>query len=102
MSAWLPPTLAAALDSPTAPTARAEPSPADRVMCEKTGLPWIIVNHPLGTFTVNQPVPFLAPFPGRTFVHGVHDCYGIVRDWYAAELGITRQSLYRRMSKHGL
>jgi proteasome lid subunit RPN8/RPN11 len=65
------------------------PTDADRASMAQTGLPWIIVNHPLGTFTVNQPVPFLAPFPGRTFVHGVHDCYGIARDWYAAELDIT-------------
>jgi len=65
------------------------PTDADRASMARTGLPWIIVNHPLGSYTVNQPVPFLAPFAGRAFVHGVHDCYGILRDWYAGELGIV-------------
>ncbi|CAB3681943.1 hypothetical protein R8871_02560 [Paraburkholderia graminis C4D1M] len=64
------------------------PTDADRASMARTGLPWIIVNHPLGSFTINEPVPYLAPLIGRTFVHGVHDCYGIVRDWYALELDI--------------
>jgi proteasome lid subunit RPN8/RPN11 len=64
------------------------PTDADRASMARTGLPWIIVNHPLGSYTVNEPVPFVAPMTGRAFVHGVHDCYGIVRDWYVQELGI--------------
>jgi proteasome lid subunit RPN8/RPN11 len=65
-----------------------EPTPADRTSMAKTGLPWIIVNHPLGSYTVNQPNDYIAPLIGRAFVHGVHDCYGVVRDYYATELGI--------------
>ncbi|WP_395066204.1 C40 family peptidase [Paraburkholderia silvatlantica] len=66
-----------------------QPTDADRQSMARTGLPWIIVNHPLGSFTVNEPVPYLAPLVGRSFVHGVHDCYGIVRDYYEQELGIV-------------
>src|SRR5699024_4319957 len=30
-----------------------------------------------------------APLIGRGFVHGVTDCYALVRDYYAIELGIA-------------
>lgn len=66
-----------------------EPTDADRASMLKTGKPWIIVNHPTGSYTVNQPSDFVVPLLGRAFVHGVHDCYGIVRDHYAQELGIV-------------
>ncbi|WP_233866574.1 C40 family peptidase [Paraburkholderia adhaesiva] len=65
------------------------PTDADRDWMSRTGLPWLIVNHPTGSFTINDPAPFIAPLTGRTFVHGVHDCYGIIRDYYATELGIA-------------
>ncbi|MGF6981432.1 proteasome lid subunit RPN8/RPN11 [Paraburkholderia atlantica] len=64
------------------------PTDADRVSMMKHGLPWIIVNHPTGAFTINDPVPVIVPLEGRRFVHGVHDCYAIVRDYFA-QLGIT-------------
>ncbi|MBB5496888.1 C40 family peptidase [Paraburkholderia sp. MM5384-R2] len=67
----------------------ATPTDADRAGMARTGLPWIIVNYPTGAFTINDPVPFVAPLEGRNFVHGVHDCYAIVRDYYATRLGIT-------------
>ncbi|MGF6932986.1 proteasome lid subunit RPN8/RPN11 [Paraburkholderia sp. UCT70] len=72
------------------------PSDADRESMAHTGLPWIIVNHPVGSFTINEPEPYIAPFVGRAFVHGVHDCYGIVRDWYAQELDIALNDYPRR------
>ena len=65
-----------------------EPSDADRTMCETTGLPWLIVNHPLGHFVELQPSGWQAPLVGRPFHHGVLDCYTLVRDFYARELGI--------------
>ncbi|MGF6607047.1 proteasome lid subunit RPN8/RPN11 [Paraburkholderia sp. WSM4175] len=65
------------------------PTDADRVYMAETGVPWIIVNHPTGSFTINYPAPFVAPLEGRKFVHGVHDCYAIIRDHYATVLGIT-------------
>lgn len=64
-----------------------EPSLADRTGIERTQLPWLIVNHPLGTWSVTHPDGFVAPLTGRSFVHGVHDCYALIRDYYA-ERGI--------------
>jgi proteasome lid subunit RPN8/RPN11 len=65
-----------------------EPSLADRDGIERTGLPWLIVNIPVGTYTVTRPSGFKAPLLARPFVHGVHDCYAIVRDYFAQH-GVT-------------
>lgn len=65
------------------------PSMADLVGIEATQLPWLIVNHPVGHFTVTEPSGYTAPLVGRPFVHGVLDCYALVRDWYARESGLV-------------
>jgi proteasome lid subunit RPN8/RPN11 len=65
-----------------------QPSEADRVMCEFTGLPWLIVNHPVGTHVQIEPSGYMAPLVGRQYTHGVLDCYQIVVDHYKRELGI--------------
>jgi proteasome lid subunit RPN8/RPN11 len=61
------------------------PSPADLTGIERTQLPWLIVNHPTGQFTITEPSGYRAPLTGRAFVHGVHDCYALVRDYYAEQ-----------------
>lgn len=65
-----------------------QPSPADRVECERSGLPWLIVNHPTGAAHWFEPTGYSAPLLGRVFVHGVLDCYALIRDWYQRELGV--------------
>lgn len=79
------------------PDATAEPSEADRVLCEASGLPWLIVSvmrdgdeppSVRGSATL-EPCGYEAPLEGRTFFHGVLDCWALVRDWYARELGVT-------------
>ena len=65
-----------------------EPSQADRVACEATGLPWSIVSFPAGQWAQIKPVGYVAPLVGRQWAHGVLDCYALVRDWYAQERGI--------------
>ncbi|WP_429584243.1 C40 family peptidase [Paraburkholderia youngii] len=62
-----------------------QPTDADLASIERTGLPWLIVNHPTGTHTITRPSGYVAPLLGRPFVHGVHDCYAIVRDYYATQ-----------------
>lgn len=83
------------------------PSEADKVMCEATGLPWHIVHvsvpgtmphHPPADDTPTAPVPeattittfeptgYQAPLVGRPFVHGILDCYTLVRDFYSREM----------------
>ncbi|MCP1652735.1 C40 family peptidase [Pseudomonas nitroreducens] len=73
------------------------PSEADRACCEASGLPWYIVEVRrgddgevrAGELSAIEPEGYLAPLVGRPFTHGVHDCYALVRDFYAREMGIT-------------
>jgi len=71
------------------PDARPTPSMADRVACEATGMPWHIVSVPGEEWAQIIPEGYQAPLIGRIWCHGVLDCYGIVRDWYKWERGIT-------------
>lgn len=71
------------------PDASANPSPADRVACEQTGLPWHIVGIPSEVWKYCEPEGYTAPLVGRPFYHGVLDCYSLIRDWYARERGIA-------------
>ena len=64
------------------------PSQADRVGCEASGLPWIIVNGMTGEIHRFEPEGYVAPLVGREFVHGILDCYSLIRDYYARECGI--------------
>jgi proteasome lid subunit RPN8/RPN11 len=64
------------------------PSQGDLAMCEKVGLPWLIVNFPLGTYEVIEPSGFKAPLEGRQWAWGSHDCWGLVRDCFHSETGI--------------
>ncbi len=68
------------------PNASANPSMADRVGCEKSGLPWVVIGWPSGVMKEISPEGWQAPYIGREFVHGVLDCYTLVQDWYRREL----------------
>lgn len=80
------------------PGATAQPSDADRTMCERSGIAtWVIVSLGVqadGSIGVDdwcefKPSGYVVQLVGRQFVHGVHDCYTIVRDWYLAERGVA-------------
>lgn len=66
------------------PQSSAEPSLADLTSCETSGLPWHIVDLE-GGYRRIDPSGFVAPLLQRPYVHGVHDCYSCVRDWYNTE-----------------
>lgn len=68
------------------PHASANPSMADRVGCEASGVPWLIVGWPSGVFRELAPEGWRAPYEGRDFAHGVLDCYTIIQDWFRREL----------------
>lgn len=72
-----------------------EPSQADLVSCEASGLEWHIVNVPTGKWHSFKPTGYVAPLVGRVFSHGVLDCYSIIRDWYKQVRGIELQQFER-------
>lgn len=84
------------------PNAPAEPSQADLVACEGSGLPWHIVRVDLvdgaalaGEMVTIEPTGYRAPLVGRQFSHGVLDCYQLIVDWYQQERGITLKQFAR-------
>jgi len=78
------------------PDMAAVPSQADLVGMEKSGMPWLIMNWPTGAFGVFTPSGYVAPLVGREFVHGVLDCYSLIRDYYQQALGISLKDYPRQ------
>lgn len=39
----------------------------------------------------------IAPLEGRTFIHGIHDCYSLIRDWYRINRNIVLPNYARCM-----
>lgn len=64
------------------------PSEGDKVSCEFSGIPWLIVNWPNGDIYEFEPSGYIAPLVGRSFFHGVLDCYSLIRDYYKQKLEI--------------
>ena len=64
------------------------PSDADKVECERSKLPWYIVNPRTAEDHYFEPSGYVQPILGRQFVYGVFDCYTLIRDWYRQERDI--------------
>lgn len=81
------------------PNHSCEPSDADRAMCEASGLRWYIVsldaNGIIDQCSI-EPSGYETPLLKRAYVTGVHDCYGLVRDWYMRERAVTLPDFPRR------
>ncbi len=78
------------------PSTSPEPSPADKVACEKTNLIWYIVNPNTEKWTITKPNGYKLDYIGRQFSHGVVDCYSLVRDFYKREFNINLTDYYRK------
>lgn len=72
-----------------------EPSQADRVACEASGLPWHIVGIPSEAWASIEPAGYVAPLVGREWSHGVLDCYSLVRDWFRIERSVELPNFAR-------
>lgn len=81
------------------PDAFPYPSEADRVHCNRSGLPWFIIGVQQGKADPQLhgflPAVQKTPYLARPFVHGVQDCYQLVKDYYAQEFGITLTAYHR-------
>jgi proteasome lid subunit RPN8/RPN11 len=64
-------------------------SQGDLTMCEMTGVPWLIVNWPVGNLSVIEPCGYVAPLVGRQWCFGSLDCWGMARDAFKAFTGKT-------------
>jgi proteasome lid subunit RPN8/RPN11 len=71
------------------PGGRPDPTSADRAACNASGLPWIIVSPERGDWLRVEPNGQETPLLARPYCYGVHDCYALVRDYYARELGLA-------------
>ncbi|GEL72983.1 hypothetical protein MVI01_47670 [Myxococcus virescens] len=69
------------------PNAAPEPSETDRVSVERWGLPWLIVNVPLGYWRLWHPTGYQPLLVGRPFSHGVLDCFSLIRDYFSSTCG---------------
>lgn len=85
------------------PNTSVNPSQADLVSCESSGLPWFIIGIPSEQWAYIEPNGYVAPLVGRTWSHGVLDCYAIIRDWYKQERNIELLNFERSDEwwKHG-
>jgi proteasome lid subunit RPN8/RPN11 len=71
------------------PNASAGASELDLLQIEVHQKPWVICAYPDIEFQVYEPCGYKAPLVGRNYIHGIQDCYSIVRDFYERELGIN-------------
>jgi len=63
---------------------------------EKSGLPWLIINPRTGEHTITKPSGYKAPLVGRPFVHGILDCYALIKDYFYEERGLVLPEFFRK------
>ena len=71
-------------------------SDLDRHQIELHGVAWVICAYPDLDFAIYKPCGYQAPLIGRNYYHGWQDCYSIVKDFYAREMGIDLPDFERQ------
>lgn len=66
----------------------------DVAACKQSNLPWIVLHVPSGDFFYANPCGD-APYEGRQWVYGIHDCYAILKDFYAREFNVLLDDFER-------
>ncbi len=62
--------------------------------CKQSNLPWLIYHATSGNHIYADPRG-TAPFVGRQWSYGIHDCYGLMRDFYLQEFDIELDDFER-------
>jgi proteasome lid subunit RPN8/RPN11 len=71
------------------------PSDGDKIACEKSQVPWFIINPQTEKWGYCEPSGFELPYVGRKFQFGIIDCYSLVRDYFKKELDLHLKDYYR-------
>lgn len=64
------------------PDSNTAPSEHDKIRCNQGEIPWVIISYPDKDINIIHPTDEKQPLLGRTFIHGVQDCWSLVRDYY--------------------
>lgn len=78
------------------PNGSTKPSTFDLIQMQYHNVPWVIVAYPEIDIKVHAVKKYTAPLINREYIHGVLDCYSIVRDYYSRELGIEIDNFERQ------
>lgn len=78
------------------PDGSSKPTTFDLMQMSMGDVPWVIVAYPEIDIKVHAPKAYKAPLINREYIHGVLDCYSIVRDYYARELDIQLDNFERQ------
>ncbi len=62
--------------------------------CKQSNIPWLVYHIPSASFYYADPTGE-APYEGRQWIYGINDCYGLVRDFYKKEFGISLDDFER-------
>ena len=77
------------------PNGSSKPTTYDLMQMSMGDVPWVIVAYPEIDIKVHKAKTYTAPLINREYIHGVLDCFSIVRDYYSRELGIEIDNFER-------